>query len=180
MPCYLLIASIIHPLAYALALPTWVIVPLATFSPTSTNLCPHGLNLNNPCCLYTHSNPFIISSIFLYLIKLSYHILLFFLFFAFFPTFTVLFSATLHLLLMRTCVSLDREWERERKHMPKNCSARSRKFSTRTVCITETSRNPVDSKFGCRTFETTQGSISTKCTWELKIHAIRPQWNIKN
>lgn len=47
--------------------------------------------------------------------------------------------------------------------MPTNLSARSKKFSTRAVCITEASTNPVCSKFGCRTFETTQGSISTKC-----------------
>lgn len=47
--------------------------------------------------------------------------------------------------------------------MPSNLSARSKKFSTRAVCITEASTNPVCSKFGCRTFETTQGSISTKC-----------------
>lgn len=51
------------------------------------------------------------------------------------------------------------------EHIPTNLSARSKKFSARTVCITETSRNPVHSKFGRKTSDTTQGSISTKCTW---------------
>lgn len=54
-------------------------------------------------------------------------------------------------------------------HIPTKCSARSRKLSTRTVCITESSRNPVHSRFGRRISETTQGSISTKCTWCLEI-----------
>lgn len=34
--------------------------------------------------------------------------------------------------------------------------------------MTESSKNPVDSRFGLRTSETTHGSISTKCTWKLK------------
>lgn len=48
-------------------------------------------------------------------------------------------------------------------YVPKDCSACSKNLSTRTVCMTETSENPVDSKLGCSTLETTQGSISTKC-----------------
>lgn len=53
-----------------------------------------------------------------------------------------------------------------KEYMPTNCSARSKKFSTRTVWMTEASRNSVHFKFGRKTSDTTQGSISTKCTWK--------------
>lgn len=66
-------------------------------------------------------------------------------------------------------IEREREQQQQQQHIPASCFARSMNFSTRTVCITETSRNPVHSKFGRKTSETTHGSISTKCTWKFVI-----------
>ena len=45
--------------------------------------------------------------------------------------------------------------------------------------MTELSTNPVHSKFGLNTSETTQGSISTKWTWNREITCYEPYQQIK-
>jgi hypothetical protein len=61
-----------------------------------------------------------------------------------------------------------------RRFVPWDFSALAKNFSTRSICICDTSINPVHSRFGLRTSEMTQGSISTKCA--LKKKRQRNQW----